>query len=164
MLWHLMTFMKDVYAEAKRIADEILKNASEKYPAEWPFLKDKEFEDVTKGNIEIPDNTKCIISCHGGCCPEYCSFSAKDIHVCGIYEFRPVGCRIFFCDGLESNKWTIYHILPSELENCFCKNLPAEYEKRADYVKNRFNNLEISSKEAKSEWKNIIHNYRNRKV
>jgi hypothetical protein len=157
--------MKDVYEEAERIADEIMKKANEKYPKEWPFLNDGEFEDATKGIIEMPDNTKCILSCHGGCCPtSTCSFSAKDVYICGIYKFRPAGCRIFFCDGLENNNWTVYHILPSKLEKCFCKDLPAEYEKRANCVKSSFINNEISSKEAKQEWKNIIQEYRNRKV
>lgn len=165
MLRRLTVFMKDVYAEAETIANEIMKRVNGKYPKEWPFLKDGEFEDVTKGVVEMPDNFKCILSCHGGCCPtSTCSFSAKDVYICGIYEFRPAGCRIFFCDGLENNKWTIYHILPSELKNCFCKDLPAEYEERANYVKHSFINNEISSKEAKQKWRNIIQEYRNRKI
>lgn len=154
--------MKDVYAEAKRIAGEIKKNADGKCPGEWHFLNDEEFGDVTKGIMKIPDNTRCIIFCHGGCCIDACSFYAKSLGICGIYEYRPAGCRIFFCDG-PPYKLTVHNTVPAELKNGFYKAIPKDLKKRADCVKNRFNSLELSSKEARREWGKIIQEYRSRK-
>jgi len=169
--------MKDVYAEANGIADEIMKRANENYAAQWPFLNEKEFEDVTRNVISIPDNSDCLTNCRQICCPTECCFYSDKLDCCGIYDFRSASCRFFFCEDSKSptvlkkvhkvfcseaaTKYandaaeSEFYDKPSPLEKCF---------ESAKSVKNNLKSDKMPPENAKNEWRSIILEYRNRKI
>ncbi len=151
------------YEEASRAADKIKKKVAGKYQKEWPFLNDEEFGDAFV-DIKIPENSKCMSSCHDRCCPKPCYFLSEKLDGCGIYEFRPIECRLYFCGKSETALWVLNNILPFKVGKTQFSALAPELGKKALEIKAEFINNEISSKEAKQEWGNIIQEYRNRKV
>ena len=169
--------MKDVYAEAKGIADKIMKRTNEKYAAEWPFLNDTEFEEVTEGIISVSDNSHCLTYCRDICCPKECVFYSDKLDSCGIYDFRSASCRFFFCEDSE------YQAVLKKVHKAFCSEVTFQtandiVESEVDGKESSFGRLLDSAKivkenlesskipleDAKSEWRTIIQEYRNRKV
>lgn len=161
----LCSIVTDAYEKASRDADEIKEKVAGKYSAKWPFLNDEEFGDVFAG-YEIPENSKCMNSCYDRdrCCPKACYFLSEKLDGCGIYEYRPIECRLYFCGGSGTELWALKNILPFKVGKTQFSALIPELEKKALEIKAEFINNEISSKKAKQEWKNIIQDYRNRKI
>lgn len=159
----LCSVVTDAYEKASCAADEIKKKVGWKYAKKWPFLNDEEFGDVFAG-FEIPENSKCMNSCYDRCCPKACYFLSEKLDGCGIYEFRPIECRLYFCGKSETALWALNNILPFKVGKTQFSALTPELGKKALEIKAEFINNEISSKEAKSEWRNIIVEYRNKKI
>lgn len=156
--------ISESYKKAGCIAEEVRKKVAGKYSEKWPFLNDEEFEDVF-GDVEIPENSKCMSSCLDKCCPKSCYFLSERLDECGIYECRPTECRLYFCGGAGTMLWALNNILPLyTVSKTDFSALTPELGKRALEVKTRLNNNKKSPEKAKKEWKEIIQKYRNRKI
>ncbi|MFZ3077243.1 MAG: hypothetical protein WA139_02210 [Candidatus Aenigmatarchaeota archaeon] len=158
-------------------ASQIRGRTKTKYHKQFPFFSDMEFEDVTKGVIPIPDNKYCLTGCRNICCPEDCCFFSEKLDSCGIYEYRSISCRLSFCKDMQDQN------VLKKVHNTFCSETACQFTN--DVVENEFHGrpspfgrlfdsakevekmLEsnrIPQEEAKSKWKNIIQEYRNRKI
>lgn len=159
----LCSVVTNAYKKANCDADEIKKKVAREYSARWPFLNDEEIGDAF-GGFEIPENSECLSSCHDRCCPKACYFLSEKLDGCGIYEYRPIECRLYFCGGFGTALWALNDILPFRIGKTQFSALTPDLGKKALEIKAEFINNEKGSKEAKQEWRNIIQEYRNRKV
>ncbi len=162
---------------ADRVARQIKENINSKYQKEFPFFNNKEFKDVTKGIISISDNSYCLTGCRSICCPKECDFFSEKLDSCGIYDFRSISCRLFFCGNSEyptvlKKVYDIFHSevawnTASDIVENEVDDKPSSFKRIFDSAKTVKENLEsgkMPPEKAKHEWRKIIIEYRNRKI
>ncbi len=156
----------ELYKTANQIADKIKIEVNKNYSKEWPFLDDKEFKNIFS-NFAIPSNTKCNDNCNKRCCPTACYFLSEKLDTCGIYEYRPVDCRLHFCKYIDnsSEDLKLLQILNDDLLNLKVGNttfhsLTGKQNNEAQIIAKKFSRDELTSEEAEHLWKDIILEYR----
>ena len=156
---------QEIYKKANTIADKIKIEVNKNYQKKWPFLDDREFEKIFS-NLIIPSNTDCSDNCAKRCCPSPCYFLSKKLDTCGIYEYRPIDCRLHFCKYINSSpdiellQALNNDILYLKVGNTTFHTLTGKQNNEARIVAEKFNRDELTSEKAKHLWKDIILEYR----